>query len=76
MTATIRAGTFEATIDGWEWTGDNASFVDMLNANLDPEGPSGADPAPDYHEALRVADKIGAMVTEYDLPEYVEGRVY
>lgn len=76
MTATIRAGTFEATIDGWEWIGDNASLVEMLNAHLDPEGPSGGDPAPDYHEAQRVADLIGAEVIEFDLPDYVDGRVY
>ena len=76
MSATIQAGTFVATIGGWKWTGDNASFVDMLNASLDPEGPSGADPAPDYHEAQRMAEQIGAKVIKFDLPEYVEGRSY
>lgn len=76
MSATIQAGLFEATIKDWHWTGDNPAFVAMLNARLDPAGPSGADPAPDYHEAQRVAAEIGAEVIDYELPEYVSGRVY
>ena len=76
MSATIRVGTFEATIEGWQWAGDNPAFVGMLNARLDPVGPSGADPAPDYHEALRVVEEIGGEVIDYELPEYVRGRIY
>ena len=76
MSATIQAGTFTATLQDWLWTGGNPAFVAMLNARLDPEGPSGADPAPDYHEALRIADVIGAEVIDFELPEYVKGRIY
>lgn len=76
MSATIQKGAFEATISDWNWTSDSTAFARMLNTQLDPEGPSGSDPAPDYHEALRVSELIGAEVTTFDLPEYVEGRVY
>lgn len=76
MTTTIEWSGERATIDGWEWTSDYTNLADTLNAMLDPNGPSGGDPAPDYHEAVRVANAIGAEIVEFDLPEYVEGRVY
>ena len=76
MSATIKVGVFEATLDGWEWAEGDAWFVDRLNAMLDPEGPSGSDPAPDLHEAQRVAKELGGQVIRFDKPEYVEGTVY
>jgi hypothetical protein len=76
MSATIQKGPFEAIINGWNWTGNHAAFVSMLNTQLDPNGPSGADPAPDYHEAKRIAKRIGAKVIRFDVPEYVAERIY
>ena len=76
MSATIKVGAFEAILDGWEWTGDDAWFVDKLNSMLDPEGPSGSDPAPDLHEARRTAKELGGQVVRFDKPEYVKDTVY
>lgn len=76
MSATVRFGDDEATIDGYEWTGEDSVLVGLLNAGLDPDGPWGSDPAPDYHAALEAAVELDGEVIAYDLPEYVTGRVY
>jgi hypothetical protein len=41
-----------------------------------PWNPSPSNPSPDLDVAQFVADKIGAEITHYDKPDYVEGRVY
>lgn len=76
MRATIRIGDIEATLEEWQWTSGSDLWVEVLNGMLDPDGPSGSDPAPNFHEAQRVAGILGTDVTDYELPEYVEGRVY
>ncbi len=76
MTTTIRIWSQAAAIDGWLWTGQDQPLVDMLNAMLDPLGPSGADPAPDYHAALAAIEQFGGEVLSFELPEYVEGGIY
>ena len=76
MRASIQLGEMRATIDGWNWTGNDKQFVAVLNSMLNPDGPSGGDPAPNYHEAQRVAKLLGAEVIDFELPPYQEGTVY
>ena len=76
MNATIELAGMTATIDGWDWAGKDKRFVALLNSMLDPDGPSGGDPAPNYHEARRVATLLSAEVVEFELPPYEKGRVY
>lgn len=65
-----------ATIDGLEWTSEDDSLQSLLTAMLDPLGPSGSDPDPDYTAARDAADKLGGRITQHDEVEYVEGRIY
>lgn len=77
MSATIEIVGDRFTIDGWKWTGPRPALVDFLNAMLDPEGPSGADPAPDVHEAERALEVLGVgELVEFDVPEYDPEAVY
>jgi len=76
MNATIELAGMTATIEGWEWTGEDGRFVALLNAMLDPDGPSGGDPAPNTHEARRVAELLGGKVIAFELPEYDPEAVY
>jgi len=76
MNATIELAGMQATIEGWEWTGEDECFVALLNAMLDADGPSGADPAPNTHEARRMAELLGGKVVDFELPEYDPEAVY
>jgi len=76
MNATIELRGMQATIEGWEWTGTDEQSVTLLNAMLDPAGPSGGDPAPNTHEARRVAELLGGKVVDFELPEYDPEAVY
>jgi len=76
MNASIELAGMQATIDGWEWKGEDEQFIARLNSMLDPDGPSGADPAPNTHEARRVAELLGGKVLEFELPEYDPEAVY
>jgi len=74
--ATIELAGMQATIEGWNWTGTDEQLVTLLNSMLDPIGPSGGDPAPNTHEAQRVAELLGAEVVEFELPEYDPEAIY
>lgn len=76
MRATIEMGGARATIENWHWTSRRQVLADVLNRMLDPIGPSGADPAPNYHAALEAIERLGGKILDYELPEYVHGRVY
>lgn len=76
MRATIETHGASATIEGWEWRSENEIVSEMLNQMLPPDGPSGADPAPNYHAALDAVEQFGGHLVSYELPEYVEGRIY
>lgn len=65
-----------ATIDGLEWSCEDDSLRSLLNAMLDPLGPSGSDPDPDHTAAMDAAEKLGGKITQRDEVEYVEKRVY
>ena len=76
MSATIRIGIIEATIDGYQWTSKNKALKNMLNAMLDPDGPSGSDPNPDETAALEAAELIGGEVVRADTAEYEPRAIY
>ena len=77
MSVTIRTIQDMATIDGYEWTGDNAQLVDLLNSMLAPYGPSGADPNPDMTAAQAAIDSIGGEIVDINQDiKHVKGRVY
>lgn len=62
---------------GRYWISTSAWLTQYLNAQLDPEGASGADPDPVYHEALRMANALNGKVIERDEKQaFVEDRVY
>jgi hypothetical protein len=65
-----------ATIQDGVWASENDSLQSLLNAMLDPLGPSGSDPDPDHTAAMDAAEKLGGKITQRDKVEYVEGRIY
>ncbi len=73
---TVDFGLAVATIDDLEWTCEDAGFLSLLTAMLNPLGPSGADPDPDYTAAMAAIEQLGGTITQRDEVEYVEGRVY
>ena len=76
MAATIEARGMTATVDGYQWSSSDERFAELLQYMLDPLGPSGSDPNPDYHAALAAVEALGGEVVSYDPTEYVEGRIY
>lgn len=76
MAAVIRIADTEATIDFWIWRSNSDALRHTLQAMLDPLGPSGSDPNPDYHAALAAVEALGGEVISYDKTEYVEGQIY
>jgi len=65
-----------AIADGYEWQCDDEALKMLLDTLIDPLGPSGADPNPDYTLAKQAVEKFGGELLEYDETEYVEGRIY
>jgi len=61
-----------------EWKSTDPLLLGMCNSwTLEhPWNPVPSNPSPDYDVAQFVAEKIGAKITHYDKPEYVDGRVY
>jgi len=51
-----------AVIDGYKWASKNARLQELLNANLDPGGPGGEIPDPDWDAAQAMIDKYGGKV--------------
>ena len=76
MSATVAIGGERATIDGYEWTSDNQALEDLLNAMLDPLGPSGADPNPSMTAAQEAVKRLGGEVVRFDKPEFDPEAVY
>jgi len=48
-----------AVIDGWQWASKNTKLEAYLNARLDPDGPSGADPQPERTAVDRAIEALG-----------------
>lgn len=66
----------EATIDGYRWSSPNKHIEGVLNAQLDPLGPSGSDPDPDRTAAQAVIERYGGKILQADVMPYSEGTVY
>lgn len=73
--AIIQIGGEPYTFENWKWTGPNKLFVDLWNAQLDPDGPAGDDPYPTATEAERVAEQWGGEVVYIDKNVVPKGKV-
>ena len=76
MSAIIRIDLIEATIADYRWTSKNKVLADMLNAMLDPLGPSGADPNPDGTAAIEAAEMLGAELVSVAPVDFNPRTVY
>ena len=77
MSVTARIAGVTVTISGYKWSGGDAILVRLLNVMLNPYGPSGADPYPDFTAAAQAVDEFnGEIIDAGERPEYVEGRLY
>ena len=76
MAAVVEINGMRAKIDGYRWVSGDSQLLTVLPLLLDPLGPSGSDPNPDYHAALAAVEALGGEVVSYDQSEYVEGRIY
>ena len=76
MSATIRVGDYTAVIEDYTWRGGIPELIALLNAMLNPLGPSGSDPNPDLHAAQAAIEILGGRIIDYDETEFVEGRIY
>ena len=76
MAATINIYGLMATADGYEWECRDPVTKALLDTLLDPAGPSGADPNPDYHLALAAIEEFGAEMVRFDDTEWEPGLVY
>lgn len=67
-----------AQFDEGTWASSDALLLALCRFwTLDhPWNPVPSNPSPDLDVAQFVADKIGAEITHYDKPDYVEGRDY
>ena len=67
----------EAAIDGYKWTCKEPMLQNILNAMLDPFGPSGSDPNPDLNAARDSVSRLGGkIIDEGPKPSYSPDRVY
>lgn len=70
MAVKVKIGPYEAIIDGYQWSvPEDKDFEDLLNARLEPFGPSGSDPYPDYTAAQQVVSDLGGEIVEFDKPK-------
>ncbi len=76
MAATIRIGDRQATVRAYRWVCKDGAIEALLNAMLDPLGPSGGDPNPDLHAAQEAVRRFGGELISFSPTEYVGGRVY
>lgn len=65
-----------ATIDGYVWRSDDETLQDLLNSMLDPNGPPGGIPDPDWEAAQAAIEQLGGEIVEHEAVESEAGRVY
>jgi hypothetical protein len=75
MAATVEIDGQTATIEENKWTGDEM-LVSLLNAFLDPAGPSGSDPNPDWTSANEAIKRFGGKILKYDRLKFDPRAVY
>jgi hypothetical protein len=76
MAVTVKIGGSMATIQDYHWTSDDETLAALLNARLDPRGPSGADPDPDYNAAMDAITRYSGEIVHADRAESPEGLIY
>ena len=76
MTAIVDFGVVKAVIQDYKWSCSNKHLERLLNTQLDPDGPSGADPNPDGTAAQEAATLMGGKVISIEPVEYDENAVY
>ena len=76
MAATVIIDGSTAIVDDYEWFSSNKELERDLNAILDPDGPSGADPNKDYHAAKYAVWLFGGKVVQFDPTIHKEGVIY
>ena len=74
----VKIAGIAARINEYVWTSDNKDLEKLLNSMLDPEGPSGGDPNPDYTAAMQAVEALGGKITKGKalLDDYDPKRVY
>ncbi|MCB1022065.1 MAG: hypothetical protein KDC27_19190 [Acidobacteria bacterium] len=78
MAVKVMFGRYEATIDNYRWTSPDAELAKELNERLDPNGPAGSDPDPDYTAARAAARELDGVIVEADEAAEDDGeeRIY
>ena len=76
MSATVKIGNFEATIEDGKWSSENKLLLDIINLTLPFEGVPTSEPDPDKFLADLAIERLGGEIIKHDKPEYVEGRIY
>lgn len=79
MTAVIETPLGKATITNYRWRSENKELAALLNDFLDPSGPPGYDPNPDYSAALDAVDRLpmkNCFVLSYEKVEYDPKAIY
>lgn len=67
MSVTIQVGDTKATIQDGRWSCDDPVTLRLLKASMDPGGPAGSDPYPDYTDAQRAARLLRGEIVRYDV---------
>jgi hypothetical protein len=75
MAATVEIDGQKATIEEYEWSGDEPLST-MLNLLLDPLGPSGSDPNSDYTAAKEMVDRFRGKLLSFDKLDFDPDVVY
>ena len=61
-----------AVIDGYQWASKDKKLEEALNLMLDPDGPSGADPRPDWNAAKEAIKRLGGEIIKSEPRPYPE----
>lgn len=76
MAATVKVFGVQATITDMQWSSDFEDLTKMLQSMLDPDGPSGSDPNPDYTAAALVVEALGGEIVSFDEADFDPDAVY
>lgn len=77
MSAKIRIGNREASIEDYVWSSADQAFAEWLNGLLRLRGdPSGSDPNPDCNAAEEIAKRYHGKLLECEEVEAEPGVVY
>lgn len=76
MTAIVEINGKRAVVKDYHWSSADEALATMLNALLNPNGPSGADPNPDGTAAEEAVKRLGGRIISVDETESEDGVVY